>query len=119
MRLAPDHVIVERLIEEGYETLKLTLPALLTVSKEISYPRLPTLRGKQKARRIQIPCWSSGTLELDDSAIGLKGSPTRVVKLHTPKVTRQGTLLEAHDEESVEQAVTRLILFMEKKNILQ
>jgi electron transfer flavoprotein beta subunit len=119
IQVYPDFIIVERLVEEGYETLKLALPALLTVTKEISYPRLPTLRGKQRARRTQIPDWSKETLGLVDSDIGLKGSPTRVIKLHVPKVTRQGTLLNAQDEESIERAVDQLILFMEKKHIIQ
>jgi electron transfer flavoprotein beta subunit len=46
------NIVVERLIEEGYETLKMPLPALLTVVKEISYPRLPTLRGKQTRPKV-------------------------------------------------------------------
>jgi len=114
-----DFVLVERLLEEGYETLKLTLPAVLTVVKEIGVPRLPTLRGKQRARKTHMPVWTRGILGIDESVIGLKGSPTRVVKLRTPQLTRRGTLLGAADDESTEQAVHRLILFLKERNIIQ
>jgi electron transfer flavoprotein beta subunit len=113
-----DHIVVERMVEEGYETLRLALPALLTVTKEISYPRLPTLRGKQRGRKTDIPAWSIRTLELAESDIGLKGSPTRVVKLHAPKVAREGTVLHALDAESAELAVDRLITFIEEKHFI-
>jgi len=45
------HLTVERLVEEGYQIVRLPLPALITVVKEIAPPRLPTLEGKMRARR--------------------------------------------------------------------
>jgi len=111
------NIIVERLVEDGYETLKMPLPALLTVVKEISYPRLPTLRGKQKARKIEIPVWSADNMKLDKSKLGLKGSPTRVVKIGHPKVTRSGTIVKPNGEESLLKAIDQLIKFMQKKRI--
>lgn len=112
-------ITVERLIEDGYETLKMPLPALLTVVKEISYPRLPTLGGKKKAKNTEIPAWSQVNLDLEIEKLGLKGSPTRVVKISHPKVARGGTVLKASDEESIPEAVNRLIEFMQKKEIIQ
>lgn len=111
-------ITVERLIESGYETLQLQLPAVMTVVKEISFPRLPTLRGKQKAKKIEIPVWSKENMQLDVSKLGLKGSPTRVVKISHPKVTRNGTLLKAKDEESINEAVVKLLAFMRSKEII-
>jgi electron transfer flavoprotein beta subunit len=52
---APAAARVERLVEEGYQILELPLPALLTVVKEIAAPRLPTLRGKKRAKATEIP----------------------------------------------------------------
>lgn len=118
LRTEDKKITVERLVEEGYETLELQLPALLTVVKEISDPRLPTLRGKKKAKSLSIPAWSAGELGIDPVEIGLKGSPTRVVKIESPKVTRGGTLLKAADEESLDQAITELIKFLKAKEIV-
>lgn len=107
-------IVVERLIEEGYETLCLPLPALLTVVKEISYPRLPTLRGKQKARKIEIEKLAVADLKINAAELGINGSPTRVVKISRPKVTRNGELIKVTDEESLEQALQKIISLVKK-----
>jgi electron transfer flavoprotein beta subunit len=113
-----NHIITQRLIEEGYESLKLPLPSLLTVIKEIAYPRLPTLRGKQKARSIAIPVNSSKELEVKEEKLGLAGSPTRVVKIYRPKVTRKGALLQVKDDKTLQQAVDSLISYLKRKKIV-
>ncbi len=111
-------IIVERLVESGYEELQLPLPAVLTVVKEISFPRLPTLRGKQRAKKTEIPVWSKENMQLDESKLGLKGSPTRVVKISHPKVTRNGTVLRAKDEQGINEAVDKLMEFIRSKDII-
>ncbi|PKM84368.1 MAG: electron transfer flavoprotein subunit beta [Firmicutes bacterium HGW-Firmicutes-11] len=113
-----DGMTVERLVEEGYETLEIDLPALLTVVKEISYPRLPTLRGKQKARNTELPVLTAEDLEVEEVYLGLKGSPTRVVKIETPKVTRGGTILKAVDEESMNDAIEELVEFLKTREMI-
>jgi electron transfer flavoprotein beta subunit len=113
-----DSITVERLVEEGYQILQLPLPALLTVVKEISNPRLPTLRGKKKARVSEIPVMSAADLQLKESNIGLNGSPTKVVKIGYPKVTRGGEIVIANGEESVNDAIEGLIKFLEAKELI-
>ncbi|NLD33819.1 MAG: electron transfer flavoprotein subunit beta/FixA family protein [Clostridiales bacterium] len=107
---------VWRMTEHGYEQLLLPLPALLTVVKEISFPRLPTLRGKQRARASEIPAWGAGDLGAEADKIGLKGSPTRVVKIESPKVTRGGTVVKAAD--GPEQAVDQLVAFLRGRDLV-
>ena len=110
-------ITVERLVETGYETLKMPLPCLLTVVKEISYPRLPTLRGKQRARRTDLPIWGPEHLDADESLIGLKGSPTKVVKIQKPKVARKVKMVDLSEMEPSE-AASELADFLEEKNLL-
>lgn len=112
------YLTVERLVEDGYETLEVDLPALLTVVKEISYPRLPTLRGKQKARATELPVLTAADLAVEEAKLGLKGSPTRVVKIETPKVTRGGTVKKAADEASLTEAVDDLVRFLQAKELI-
>ncbi len=116
--VSKDKIIVERLLEEGYEKLELPLPSLLTVVKEISYPRLPTLRGKQRAKKTELPLLTVKDMNVDESKLGLKGSPTRVVKIETPKVTRGGTIVSAKDDEQLEEAVDKLVEFLKSKEIV-
>jgi len=109
---------VERLVEEGYQVLDLPLPALLTVVKEVAAPRLPTLRGKRRAKAAEIPLLTAADLDVVPGYLGLKGSPTKVVKVATPKVTRGGTLVRAADEDAVAGAVDQLLAFLEARDLL-
>jgi electron transfer flavoprotein beta subunit len=110
----------ERLTEEGYEQLSLPLPCLLTVVKEIGVPRLPTLRGKIKSRELEIPLFSTENMDLREEYLGLKGSPTRVVKIESPKLTRGGRLVDAMEggEAALQSAVDAFMLLLEERGII-
>ncbi|MCG1013141.1 electron transfer flavoprotein subunit beta/FixA family protein [Tepidanaerobacter sp. GT38] len=109
---------VKRLVEGGYEEIEMTLPATMTVVKEISDPRLPTLRGKLKAKKIEIPVWGLQHIAVKEENVGLKGSPTRVVKIFTPKVARQGEKIAVRDEETLNEAVDKIMDFLIKKEFI-
>ena len=113
-----DSIIVERMVEEGYEKLELPLPALLTVVKEISFPRLPTLRGKQRSREVNIPQWNLENLDMKEDYLGLNGSPTRVVNIDHPKVTRGGTLVDVRENGNVEEAVSKLVDYLKENELV-
>lgn len=115
--ISDSHIVAERLVEEGYQTVRAALPAVVTVVKEIASPRLPTLRGKKKSIQMSIPVWGAEELGAKPENLGLKGSPTRVVKIETPKVTRSCTVIKAIDEASAKDAVTQLIQFLDNKDM--
>ena len=116
--IVDDRISLERLVEEGYQLLSMPLPALVTVVKEIAAPRLPTLRGKKYAKGLSVTVLDSTNMDLDPSLLGLKGSPTKVVKIDTPKVTRGGTTIVALDGQGVSDAVERLEDFLEEKGLI-
>ncbi len=51
--------IVERVLADGYETIEVSLPLLVTVSNEIGEPRYATLKGIMAAAKKQVTNWSS------------------------------------------------------------
>jgi len=110
-------VTVDRLVETGYEGLRLPLPCLLTVTKEICEPRLPTLRGKQRARRAELAVWGPGQMNLRPEFLGLEGSPTRVVKITRPRVARTAEMVDA-DKTGPQQAARALVDFLEENDLL-
>jgi electron transfer flavoprotein beta subunit len=117
-KIANGVIDMQRLVEEGSEKIEAQMPCLLTVVKEVSDPRLPTLRGKQKARKSQIPVWGITDLALDPKKVGLAGSPTKVVKIFRPKVARECEKMFARDEEKIKEAVSKLGVLLKKKEIL-
>ncbi|TVR33835.1 MAG: electron transfer flavoprotein subunit beta/FixA family protein [Spirochaetaceae bacterium] len=109
-------ISVERLTEEGYQQVELALPALLTVVKEIATVRLPTLRGKKRARQTEVPLLTAADLDLDGARLGLKGSPTKVVKIARPKVARGGERVAVNGDPAA--AVDALIAFLEQRQLV-
>jgi len=116
--VADGRITVERLVEEGYQIVELSLPALITVVKEIAVPRLPTLNGKKRSKAATVPIYDAAALDADPAFLGLKGSPTKVVKIGTPKVTRGGSVVKADSEETVVSAVDSLMEFLESRELV-
>lgn len=55
---------VERVIEEGKQTVSAGLPAVLSVVQSIGEPRYPSFMGIRKASKAEIPVWSLAELDM-------------------------------------------------------
>ena len=101
-------MIVERMTEEGYDVVEVTLPAVVTVVKEINEPRIASLKGKMAAKRAQIKVMTAADIEADLTRLGLKGSPTNVVEIFSPEARQGGVKLEGAPEEQARSLVAAL-----------
>lgn len=77
MELKDNEVVVERNLENRYEVAKARLPALVTVTKEINEPRIPTLlqilgASKKKITEVSIEKQETGVETLRVTAIEMK-----------------------------------------------
>jgi electron transfer flavoprotein beta subunit len=99
---------VQRMVEEGHQVIEMPLPGVINVVKEINVPRLPSLRGLMKSKKVEIPVWTAKELGADMSKVGLSGSPTKVIRLFFPQRASGGELLQGSPESQVEQLVERL-----------
>ncbi len=79
------YIVVECIAAEGRQTLKVALPALLTVSKDINVLRLPSIAGIRRSEEAEIRVLSAADLNADPEQIGKKGSATQVVRTFTPE----------------------------------
>ena len=95
-------ITVERLMEDGFDMVKMNLPAVISVVKEINVPRLPSLRGKRVAKTVEMILWNADDLNLPAEEIGLNGSPTQVVKIFSPHLEKEGEKHEVSSDEAVE-----------------
>ena len=105
----------ERAVEGGHENILSPIPALAVVVKEINVPRLCTLSGKIRGKKAEIRVLSSADLGLSKESVGLTGSPTKVVKVGYPQVTRKGRKLSAF--EDFDKAVNELELFLSEMKL--
>lgn len=95
--------VVERLMDDGYDELELELPALFTVVKEINEPRLPSLKGKMKAKKMTVTTLTADDIGADKELLGLQGSPTWVVRVFAPQFKGERTMIEGSVDEQVGQ----------------
>jgi len=107
--LANKRIVVERMLENGREVLESSLPALITVVKDINEPRLPSLLGIKKAAKAQIPTLTAKDIQADENRIGLKGSPTWVTKIFSPEARGGGEVLKGELTEAVPLLVDKLM----------
>lgn len=106
--------IVWRMTEDGYDVVETSLPVVLTVVKEINEPRLPSLKGKMRAKSFQTTIWKAADIGADEKNIGLNGSPTNVVKIFTPPSRTGGVMLQG----DVSQAVATVVNGLKEQQII-
>jgi electron transfer flavoprotein beta subunit len=106
--IANGKIRVQRMVEDGYETIEASLPAVITVVKEINVPRLPSLRGLSKAKSAQIPTWTAQDIGANKESIGQTGSATWVVKVFYPQRIQHAEMLKGDPEAQVNALVEKL-----------
>lgn len=114
LSLEPCKMQVQRLMEDGYDSVEMQLPALISVVKEINTPRLPSLRGKKNAKSVELKVWNADDLGLEESKIGLNGSPTQVLNIFSPKHEKQVETFDGDADKAAELIVKRLHEFTKR-----
>ena len=102
-----DTVTVKRMLEDGYMTIKVRTPCLLTCVKELNEPRLMNVVDIYRAYSKPLETYNYETLKdhplIDATTIGLKGSPTNIFKSFTPPAKGVGMMLEGNGKETCEK----------------
>ena len=98
----------ERVTDFGYEVVQMSLPAVVTVVREIGDPRMPGLKHKMRARKLEIPVLGAADLNLDPEEVGLQGSFTQVVRVFSPPPRCDREMISGEVEEQVEKLIQLL-----------
>jgi electron transfer flavoprotein beta subunit len=106
--MAENFLVVERQMDDGYDVVKLATPALITVVREIGEPRPPSLKGKMRAKKYQVPTAGIEELGLDAKEVGLNGSPTQVVKVFAPQSGGEREMLSGSNADMGVEVVNKL-----------
>jgi electron transfer flavoprotein beta subunit len=105
-------LVVERMMDDGFDVLGVNFPALLTVVKNINEPRVPSLKGKIKSKKVDILTLNSEDIGADSTCIGLPGSPTKVVDVFPPQPRGERAVLQGTLDEQIDQLVEKLIPYL-------
>ncbi len=102
-----DTLTVKRMLEDGYMTIKVKTPCLITCIKELNEPRYMSVGGIFECYEKPYEIFDYNTLKddplIDPTTIGLKGSPTNIFKSFTPPQKGVGMMLEGADKATCEK----------------
>src|SRR5437016_3334038 len=103
MDVESDALRCERQAEYGYDTVQVSLPAVISVGDAINEPRYPSLKAIMGAKKKQLDTVATGDVEIDDSKVGEEGSRVDCGDFHDPPAKEAGQLIEDEDtNETVE-----------------
>ena len=104
-----DSVIVKRQFDDRYMMLKAKMPCLITALSELNEPRYMTPGGIFDAYDQEITVWGRADLkDVDDSDLGLKGSPTQIAKASDKVRKGAGEKVTLDATESVDYIMGKL-----------
>ena len=102
-----DTLTIKRMLEDGYMTIKVKTPCLITCIKELNTPRYMSVGGIYECYAKPYEIFDYNTLKdhpfIDKDTIGLSGSPTNILTSFTPPQKGAGMMLEGADKATCEQ----------------
>lgn len=104
-----EKIVVQRLMDDGFDVVESGLPVLLTAVKELNVPRMPSLKGKMAAKKAEIRKMTAADIKAGESDLGLKGSPTQVKNIFAPESKKDRKMLEGTAEEKVDTLIKELV----------
>lgn len=106
---------IRKATEDGYQIVEVETPCVITVLASANKARYMTVNGIMTAFDREVELWNYDNISVDESKLGLAGSPTKVFKSFTKGVKAAGTLYEP---DSAEEAVEIIIEKMKEKFII-
>lgn len=100
-------VTAERTLEDAYETVKAKMPALITVTREINQPRIPSLMMIMKASKKEIVTWTPADLNIPKEKIDAK---IKVVEVLAPKTERKKIMITGENVEEVAEKLAKALI---------
>ena len=98
---------VKRILEDGYMTVKVNTPCMITCIKELNEPRYMSVGGVFDAYSKPLTTLDYEALKdhalIDATNIGLKGSPTNILTSFTPPQKGAGMMLEGAGKETTDK----------------
>jgi electron transfer flavoprotein beta subunit len=103
-----DTIVAERSLEDCSEVVKVKMPALLTVTKEINVPRVPTLMDVIKASKKELVTWTLSDLGIQSEKVG--AGTVQVLEVSAPKVERKKIKIEGETPKQIAEKLVKALI---------
>jgi electron transfer flavoprotein beta subunit len=102
-----DAVIAERALEDSIETVKVKMPALISVTREINQPRIPSLMMIMKASKKEIVTWTAADLKLQKEKLDAK---IEVMEVLAPKTERKRVKITGETAQEIAEKLVKALV---------
>ena len=99
---------IRKSTEEGYQTVQVESPCVVTVLATANKARYMSVRGIVEAYDREVEIWNFNNISVDEAKLGLNGSPTRVWKSFTKGAKAAGKVFEVEPAEAVDVIIEKL-----------
>jgi electron transfer flavoprotein beta subunit len=90
---------VTRVVDDGFQTVTVPLPCIVSVSNEFGEPRYPQLRQIMLAAKKTVQVWGAGDLGLGADQVGAANRAMPLEALYQPKVVSNVEIIEGDSAE--------------------
>ncbi len=106
---------VKRVLEDGYEMIKIKTPCMLTAINELNVPRYMSIGGIYEAANKELKIWNAKDIAVDLNTVGLEASPTNVFRSFTPVPKGKGMMIEGDTQKDIAQ---NLLINLKAKHVI-
>lgn len=86
-------VTAQRNLDVAEETVRATLPVVVSITDQINEPRYPSFKGIMAAKKKPVTTWDLADLDVDPVTVGATGSWTEVTEVHEVPARAPGEII--------------------------
>jgi electron transfer flavoprotein beta subunit len=105
----------ERQAEYGYDTVNVSLPAVISVGDAINEPRYPSLKAIMGAKKKPLDTLSIGDAEIEATKVGGEHSAAQWVTVKAPPQKAAGEIIE---DEDTGETVEKIVAWLDQRKLL-
>jgi electron transfer flavoprotein beta subunit len=113
--IAGDELTCERQAEYGYDTVKVKLPAVISVGDAINEPRYPSLKAIMGAKKKPLDKLSAGDAGIEADRVGYDHARAHCAEFHAPPAKAAGQIIE---DEDTNETVEKIVAWLDERKLL-
>jgi electron transfer flavoprotein beta subunit len=102
-----DFIVAERALEDAVETVKARIPVLVTVTREINQPRIPSLMMIMRASKKDIVTWTATDLNIPKEKLV---SRIEVIEVLAPKSERKKIKITGENVQEIADKLAKALI---------
>jgi electron transfer flavoprotein beta subunit len=106
---------LERQAEYGYDTVKVTFPAVISVGDAINEPRYPSLKAIMGAKKKPLETVGAGDVGIDAALVGGEGSRVQCGDFHDPPAKASGQIIE---DDNTDETVEKIVAWLDERKLI-